>query len=197
MRKSKTTKNALNCHNFLNICPIFNPKPPLESLETQHWSWTVRHDLAIASAPLLGILRYSYQLASWVSSLGSIDKALRSQWNVPIEHFWPRDFALWPWPTNLTYISLHLTSIPKFKSICLSVQPWEWDGPTHRHTHRDDVKTVRPVTSETWGVINTLRIRKRPLSAHIEIHLKLHIHVFFFVVVSQLKTTLWMMVLIS
>ena len=58
LRKSKATKNGLNCHNFLNICPIFNPKPPLESLEPQHWSRAIRHDLAIAPAPSIGILRY-------------------------------------------------------------------------------------------------------------------------------------------
>ncbi len=35
-------------------------------------------------------------------------------------------FDLWPLLTNLTYISFHLTCIPKFKSVRLSFRPWEW-----------------------------------------------------------------------
>ncbi len=41
-------------------------------------------------------------------------------------------FDLWPWPLNLTQISFHLTYMPKFRSVCLSVRLLEWDTHTHR-----------------------------------------------------------------
>ncbi len=43
-------------------------------------------------------------------------------------------FDLWPWPSNMTSIFFLCTSVPKFKSVCLSVWPGEWDGHTHRQT---------------------------------------------------------------
>ena len=59
-------------------------------------------------------------------------------------------FDLWPWPLNLTWISFHLTYMPKFRSLCLSVHA---GGNTHTHTH--NVKTITPVADagcneNTW-----------------------------------------------
>ncbi len=70
---------------------------------------------------------YSYQLYSCFL----LWQTLKSQWNIPMHIFLPRDLDLWPWPTNLTYISFHLTSMPKVKSIHLSVRLGQWDGQTH------------------------------------------------------------------
>ncbi len=33
-------------------------------------------------------------------------------------------FDLWPWPSNLTYISFDFTYIPQIRSVWPSVQPW-------------------------------------------------------------------------
>ena len=43
-----TVHSDQNRLNFLNIWPIFNPKPPLESSESQHLLYDIRFDLAIA-----------------------------------------------------------------------------------------------------------------------------------------------------
>ncbi len=60
------------------------------------------------------------------------------------EHFWLHDLD--PWPMTLTYqLDLDIRQLgthAKFKFVCLSVQPGEWDGRTdtqtyrHRHRHR-------------------------------------------------------------
>ena len=43
-----TVHGDQNRLNFLNIWPIFNPKPPLESPESQHLLYDIRFDIAIA-----------------------------------------------------------------------------------------------------------------------------------------------------
>ncbi len=57
LAKAKSTKNDKSLHNFLNNCPIFNPKPPLESSEPQLQSCVITFKLVRAPAPLLGIIR--------------------------------------------------------------------------------------------------------------------------------------------
>ncbi len=42
-----------NQHSFFNNCPIFNPKPPLESLEPQLCLQTIRCDLVRAPGALI------------------------------------------------------------------------------------------------------------------------------------------------
>ncbi len=42
-----------NQHSFFNNCPIFNPKPPFESVEPQLCLKTIRSDLARASGTLI------------------------------------------------------------------------------------------------------------------------------------------------
>ncbi len=72
----------------------------------------------------------------------------------PIENiFWPRDLDLWP--MTLTY-KLDLDILPldlrAKNQDCLFVR-----SPTRvvtdTHTHTNDVETITPITSETWGVI--------------------------------------------
>ena len=46
--KAKTDKNDQNCCKILNNCPIFNPKPPLESSDPQHLCHLIRSDLVSA-----------------------------------------------------------------------------------------------------------------------------------------------------
>ncbi len=48
LRKAKTDENEQNCPKILNNRPIFNPKPPLESSESQHSPHLIRSDLASA-----------------------------------------------------------------------------------------------------------------------------------------------------
>ena len=48
LRKAKTDENEQNCPKILNNCPIFNPKPLLESSEPQHFCHLIRYDLACA-----------------------------------------------------------------------------------------------------------------------------------------------------
>ncbi len=75
---------------------------------------------------------------------------------IPIETFltsWPWPLTHDLWPINLTYIPFHLTYMPTFKPVCLSVWPWEWE---QTDTHTDDVRTITPDMSQTWGVMNTL-----------------------------------------
>ncbi len=63
---------------------------------------------------------------SWVPSLAG----LSGQWS---QKSMERPNELWPWPMNLTYISFHLTSMPKFKSVCC---PFGWDSETDRQTDK-------------------------------------------------------------
>ncbi len=62
MRKAKTDENEQNCPKILDNCPIFNPKPPLESSEPQHFCHLIRSDLA--SVRLLGTIRYSLHVGT-------------------------------------------------------------------------------------------------------------------------------------
>ena len=65
--KTKSTKNDKSLYNSLNNCPIFNPKPPLESSEPQFQPCIIIFELVIASAPLLGIIRYIlYTVHYWI-----------------------------------------------------------------------------------------------------------------------------------
>ena len=45
--------NGQNRHSFSNNCPIFNPKPPLESWEPQLFPQSIRFDLARAPGALI------------------------------------------------------------------------------------------------------------------------------------------------
>ena len=79
-------------------------------------------------------------------------QALRSQWNVQMHIFWPRDLNLWPMTLTheLQLDIVPLDQLPKSKSVCLSVRLGSRDGRMDTHTH--DVKTITPIRSETWGV---------------------------------------------
>ncbi len=58
LAKTESTKNDKSLYNSLNICPIFNPKPPLESSEHQLQPSIIIFELVRAPVPLLGIIRY-------------------------------------------------------------------------------------------------------------------------------------------
>ena len=60
MAKTKSTKHDISLDNSLNNCPIFNPKPPLESSEPQLKPCIITSKLVRSPAPLLGIIRYIY-----------------------------------------------------------------------------------------------------------------------------------------
>ncbi len=51
--KAQTDKNYQNCPKIINNCPIFNPKPPLESSEPQHLGDQIRSGLASAPCALI------------------------------------------------------------------------------------------------------------------------------------------------
>ncbi len=75
-----------------------------------------------------------------LSYIYTLLRARRKAIETTMKRFWPGDLNLWPWPSNLTWIICHLSSMPKFKFICMSVQPAEWDkrtpGDGHTHTQR-------------------------------------------------------------
>ncbi len=51
--EAKAIINVQNAHSFLNNCPIFNPKTPLESSEPQLSHYNIRCDLAKAPGALI------------------------------------------------------------------------------------------------------------------------------------------------
>ncbi len=51
--EGKSIINDQNAHSFLNNCPIFNPKLPLESSEPQLFTHNIRCDLANAPCTLI------------------------------------------------------------------------------------------------------------------------------------------------
>ena len=60
LRKVQTDKSYHNCPKILNNCPIFNPKPPLESSEAQHLGHQVRSGLASALCALIRVNTVPY-----------------------------------------------------------------------------------------------------------------------------------------
>ncbi len=57
LAKTENTKNDKSPCNSFNNLPIFNPKPPLESSESQLQLYIIRLYLVRAPARLLGIIR--------------------------------------------------------------------------------------------------------------------------------------------
>ena len=53
LEEAKSIISVQNRHSFLNNCPIFNPKPPLESSEPQLSRHNIRCDLAKAPGALI------------------------------------------------------------------------------------------------------------------------------------------------
>ena len=53
LEEANSTINVQNTCSFLHNCPIFNPKPPLESLESQLFPHNVKCDLANAPGALI------------------------------------------------------------------------------------------------------------------------------------------------
>ena len=53
LEEAHSTINVQNTHSLLNSCPIFNPKPPLESSEPQLSPHNIRSDLANAPGTLI------------------------------------------------------------------------------------------------------------------------------------------------
>ncbi len=53
MRTAQTQERDQNCSRILNNCPIFNPKPALESWERQHLAQQIRPDLANVPCALI------------------------------------------------------------------------------------------------------------------------------------------------
>ncbi len=57
LAKTKSSENDKNLYSSLSNCPIFNPKPPLESSVPQLQPCIIIFGLVRAPAPLLGIIR--------------------------------------------------------------------------------------------------------------------------------------------
>ena len=53
LEEANSTINVQNTCSFLHNCPIFNPKPPLESLESQLLPHNVKCDLANTPGALI------------------------------------------------------------------------------------------------------------------------------------------------
>ncbi len=73
--------------------------------------------------------------------------------------FWPGDLDLWP--MTLTFeldLDIHLTDMPKFKSVRLSARPWEWDTHTHRMTMPKTITYVADAGCKNTMVVFTSRM---------------------------------------
>ncbi len=77
----------------------------------------------------------------------------------PNERFWPNDLDLWPmtltYKLDLDILPLDLHAEIQVRISVRSAVRVVTHTQTHTQTH--DVKTITPITSETWGVIRSVQ----------------------------------------
>ncbi len=124
---------------------IYNEDGPSKGKKT-HTLW--KHPTSLLYSPILWIL--PWHLQQWRHQRTPRAILLKG----PLKRF----LTSWPWPMTLTY-KLDLDILPLDPNAknqdCLFVRSSArvvTDTHTDTHRHTDDVKTITPITSETWGV---------------------------------------------
>ncbi len=112
-----------NQHSFFNNCPIFNPKPPFESLEPQLCLRTIRCDLARAPGALIRqntVFFFHchiicYQWRAILTKVDSISIPIPGQWCSVQFQFLPviLVFNSIPIPPSLKTLYVHVIPNPE------------------------------------------------------------------------------------
>ena len=119
--RQQISNNRLQAMIFFSYLAAFNPPAELSFI------WMKPHTLRVHPVPYALLLGWSlYSCRSRHTCIETYGNSFLVTLTLDI----------WPWFTNLIYMSFHFTSMPKFNSLCLFVWPGERDGQTDRQTDR-------------------------------------------------------------
>ncbi len=151
------------CAQFFKSCVMFCITSSAQScdvleLSSAGWNWT-NSTKYVTNIPviwnMISIKKKLHMKTPHMVFLSlflckSTDKALRSQLNVPLKIFWPRDFALWP--MTLTYkLDLNIHPLDLFAKIQVRMSVHS-DAEMHRHTHTQMISKLLHPTCHRCGL---------------------------------------------